>query len=48
MIEKHYSAFIVDESDDLLRRRMLRLSPAPVAPLRAVPGGRRRAAVEAE
>jgi integrase len=36
MIEKHYAAYIVDASDDLLRPSMLPLAPAPVTPLRAV------------
>jgi integrase len=34
MIERHYGAFIVDASDDLLRRTMLPLAPASVTPLR--------------
>ena len=34
MIEKHYSAFIVDAASDLLRRAMLPLAPAEIRPLR--------------
>ena len=36
MIEKHYSAFIVDQSEELLRRAMVPLAPASVTPLREV------------
>jgi hypothetical protein len=38
MVEKHYSAFIVDASEELLRRAMVPLAPAPVATLRQVVG----------
>lgn len=36
MIEKHYSAFIVDLSEELLRRAVVSLAPATVATLREV------------
>ena len=33
MIEKHYGAFIVDATEDLLRRAVVPLAPAAVVPL---------------
>jgi integrase len=36
MIERHYAAHIVDQSEELLRRAMVPLAPATVAPLREV------------
>jgi integrase len=33
MIEKHYAAHIVDASEELMRRAMMQVAPAPVAPL---------------
>lgn len=38
MIEKHYSAFIVEADETLLRRASVSLAPAPVATLRQVVG----------
>ena len=35
MIERHYAAHIADASDDLLRRAVVPLAPAEVAPLRS-------------
>ena len=31
MIEKHYSTFVVDAAEDLLRRALVPLAPAAVA-----------------
>jgi hypothetical protein len=39
MIERHYGAFIVDATEDLLRRAVLPLAPAAPTPLRVVAGG---------
>jgi integrase len=39
MIEKHYSAFIMDAAGDLLRRAMLPLAPAEVVQLRHAAAG---------
>ena len=36
MVEKHYAAFIVDQSEELLRRALVPLTGARVAPLREV------------
>jgi integrase len=36
MIEKHYSAFILDAADELARRAIVPLTSAPVAPLSVV------------
>lgn len=36
MIERHYSPFIVDQSEELLRRALVPLAPATVTPLREV------------
>jgi hypothetical protein len=36
MVERHYSAWITDASDDLLRRAMVSLTTASVVPLREV------------
>ena len=36
MIERHYAAYIVDQTEELLRRAMLPLAPASVTPLRCV------------
>jgi integrase len=38
MIEKHYSAFVVDASEDLLRRAAVPLAPAIPSPIRVVSG----------
>ena len=34
MIEKHYAAFIVDATEDLMRRSAVALAPADMVPLR--------------
>jgi len=35
MIEKHYSAFIVDASEDLLRQKLVPMAATTVSPLRS-------------
>jgi hypothetical protein len=36
MVERHYSAFIVDATEDLLRRAVVPMSSAAATPLRTV------------
>ncbi len=42
MIEKHYGAFIVDATEDLLRRAVVPLAPAPPAEVRSLAAARER------